>query len=300
MGKKFTTYDFIKRAKEVHGEKYDYSLVQYKDSHSEVKIKCSEHGYFYQIPNNHLCGKGCIKCGGKEKLNNEIFIKKSKEIHGDKYDYSLVEYNGNKKSIKIICPDHGIFEQRSSHHFHGIGCPKCVGKNKTLEEFILQCRKIHGDKYDYSLVDYKSAHVKIKIICTIHNNIFEQTPHNHLHNNGCPICCESYGEKKIRLFLSDKKIKFTTQKTFNNCKHKLKLPFDVYLPNYNVCIEYDGKQHFERNDFFGGEEVLNETRIRDEIKNEYCKYNNIHLIRIKYDEKVEEILSLFLKSLLDQ
>jgi very-short-patch-repair endonuclease len=294
--KKLTTEEFIKKAKKIHGDKYDYSLVDYKKSHSNIKIICPTHGIFNQLPNNHLGGKGCIKCTNKEKLNTKIFIDRSNNIHNNKYDYSLSEYKNNKNKIKIICPTHGIFEQKAYHHLDGIGCPKCVGKNKTTEEFIENAKKIHGDKYDYSLVIYYSAYIKIKIICPIHG-IFEQIPHNHINYNGCPYCKESYGEKKIRLFLINNKIKFIKNKKFNDCKYKSQLPFDFYLDEYNICIEYDGIQHFKIIKYFGNENDFIKLKIRDSIKTEYCKKNNIILLRIKYTDynNIELILTKYLK-----
>lgn len=130
MSKKLTTEEFAKKAKEIHGDKYDYSLVDYKGYDKKIKIICSTHGVFEQSPDSHLRGQACPVCG-KEKLSmlfsfpQEQLIKRAKEIHGDKYDYSLVDYKNNKTKIKIICPIHGIFEQVPVNHLRGSGCPIC-------------------------------------------------------------------------------------------------------------------------------------------------------------------------------
>jgi len=132
MSRRLTTEQFIEKAKAVHGDKYDYSLVEYKNNKTKVKIKCHIHGIFKQRPNDHLNNHGCPKCKTEYvKLytisNSNKFIEKAKVVHGDKYDYSLVEYRNNKTKVKIVCPEHGVFEQRPDSHLNDKGCPKCIG-----------------------------------------------------------------------------------------------------------------------------------------------------------------------------
>jgi superfamily II DNA or RNA helicase len=190
MSRKLTTEEFIKRAKEVHGDKYDYSKVEYKSAKEKVCIICPLHGEFWQIPSNHLHGYGCPKCSGKNRTT-EDFIAEARKIHGDKYDYSKVEYVNTKTKVCIICPEHGEFWQNPCDHLIGKGCPKCSGVNKSnTEEFVKKAKEIHGDKYDYSKVFYINNKTKVCIICTEHGE-FWQTPINHLNGQGCPICCES-------------------------------------------------------------------------------------------------------------
>jgi len=184
--------DFINKAREVHGDKYDYSKVEYVDSHTKVCIICPKHGEFWQSPNTHLSGHGCIKCckyriGPKSKLTTEEFIRRAKEIHGDKYDYSKVEYVDFRTKVCIICPEHGEFWQAPKGHLNGQGCSKCAGMNKTTEEWIEEARKIHGDKYDYSKVNYVNSYTKVCIICPEHGE-FWQIPKGHLDGCGCSKC----------------------------------------------------------------------------------------------------------------
>jgi len=300
MGKKLTTEEFIEKSKRIHGNKYDYSLVEYKNNHTKVKIICSEHGIFEQTPKKHFTGQNCPNCSINKKSNSINFIKKSKDIHGDKYNYSLVVYMNAKSKVHIICPIHGVFSQKPNDHLSGFGCKKC-GTDKTNKkllsnknEFINKSKKIHGDKYDYSLVNYINAKTKVKILCSKHG-IFEQTPQIHLRGCGCPICKESKGEKGIRNLLNEKNIKFEYQKKFSECKYVNSLNFDFYLPEYNICIEFDGEQHFKLVERWGGKNGLKKRQIRDSIKNEYCKNNNIRLIRIRYDENTEDVLNISLK-----
>lgn len=297
---KVTNNIFIEKSKKVHGNKYDYSLVDYKNAISKIKIICLIHGIFEQKPNNHLNKQGCPKCYySLITSNNDAFIKKAKFIHKDKYDYSEVKYVGAYINVKIKCSIHGIFEQTPHNHIHGTGCPKCA-KNLKLNtnDFIKKAKFVHGNKYDYSEVKYVGNKEKIKIKCPIHG-IFEQTPNNHLNNQGCSKCKQSKGENKIEEFLLKNNIKYYNQKTFNDCKHKRKLEFDFYLPEYNMCIEYDGKQHFEPIEYFGGDVILETQKKIDKIKNEYCKNNDINIIRIKYNENIEDNLKSLEKNILE-
>jgi len=290
-------YVFIEKSKQIHGNKYDYSLVNYTNALNKIIIICPEHGEFTQLPYNHLSGNGCKECCTlNKKLKIDEFIQKSMVTHGDKYDYSLVNYKDSKTKVKIICKKHGVFEQKPNEHLNGKGCARCFNTFKlTTTEFIIKSKEIHENKYNYSLVNYVNSKTKVKIICSIHG-IFEQIPNCHTaQKQGCPICKESKGERIIRQFLLKNNIIFITQKTFSKClsdKNK-KLKFDFYSIDYNMCIEYDGIQHFESVEYWGGEKDFIKRQMYDQIKNEYCLKNNIRLIRIRYDENIEEILNSY-------
>jgi hypothetical protein len=138
MSKRKTTDEFISDARRVHGDKYDYSKVEYINNETKICIICPKHGEFWQTPNKRLLRKGCTLCGNNRisisRLGcKEEFIEKAKKIHGDRYDYSFVEYVNRKTPIKIICPEHGEFLQTPSNHLHH-GCPKC--KETSLERII--------------------------------------------------------------------------------------------------------------------------------------------------------------------
>jgi len=290
MSKKKTTSEFIKQSKITHNDEYDYTLVVYITSKIKVKIICKEHGIFEQTPDQHLRGYGCNKCNGGIKLSKTEIIESFKKIHKNKYDYSLVNYINAHSKIKIICKYHGEFKQTPNSHKRGNGCPKCVGKQQNNSNIIQEFQNIHKNKYDYSLVKYISSQNEIKILCHNHG-IFKQKPVKHKSGQGCPKCNESKGEKEIRNILETKQINYITQKTFNGCKYKQKLKFDFYLPEYNLCIEYDGEQHFVSKEHFGGEKGLILRQKRDKIKDKYCKENNIKLLRIKFNENIKETIN---------
>lgn len=233
-----------------------------------------------------------------KKVTTIDFIVKSKIIHGDKYDYSLVKYVNVKTKIKIICEIHGEFELSPNKHLGKRGCQKCSITNmcklisSNNEEFIKKAINIHGNKYNYDKIKYNGNGLKIEIICDKHGE-FKQTPHNHLAGNGCPICRESKGEKEIKEFLIKNNINYTPQKRFINCRNILPLPFDFYLPDFNICIEYQGIQHFKPRSKFGGEKEFNKLLIRDNIKFNYCLNNKIELVTINYkDDILEKLLEL--------
>ena len=185
---------FIEKAKLIHGDKYDYSKVNYINAKTKVCIICETHGEFEQTPDNHINQKsGCQECGNEIKrkkfsMGKCNFIKTANIIHNYNYIYELVKYKNIDTKVKIICKKHGKFEQTPYKHLQGQGCPKCGGtKRSTTEEFIQKSEMIHGDRYDYSKVGYKNAHTKVIIICPIHGK-FEQRPADHINGAGCPKC----------------------------------------------------------------------------------------------------------------
>lgn len=305
------TKKFIRKALRKHGDRYDYSNVIYEKSNVKVEIICKVEGHkpFLMKPDKHyLKGQGCSYCSGKHQYSTEEFIEKSNKIHGiGRYDYSKTKYINSQTKVIIICHNHEEpyeFSQFANVHLQGHGCKKCqYDKLKMLcemtkDEFIKRAKKIHNDLYDYSQVIYDCYDVEVSILCKKHHKIFKQTPHAHLNGQGCPLCRSSKGEITIRNYLINNKIEFEEQKRFDDCKDKRKLPFDFYLSQYNLCIEYDGIQHFNSNSFnFKKESEIKKLenfkiiQFHDQIKNKYCELHNINLLRIRYDENVEEKLT---------
>ena len=284
--------DFIKRARNKHGNKYEYSLVAYTDAHVKVIITCKLHGSFSQSPHHHLEGHGCLTCAGNQKKTLAQFIKQAIEVHGDKYIYNDVIYVNYATHISIKCKLHGFFSQAPSTHLKGCGCPKCGDlrtadlQRFTLNEFITRAKKTHGDTYEYGSVIYEHSLRKVNITCKIHG-IFSQTPSNHLLGRGCPICKESVSEKKITEYIKKKGYANNSQKKFKECCNKRELPFDnaILIPgNLDILIEFDGVQHFESVKFFGGESKFKTRKKCDILKNKFCLENNKVLLRIAYTD----------------
>jgi hypothetical protein len=206
MPAKLSQDEYIQRANQIHLNKYNYSKSIYLGMSKKILITCpiQDHGDFWQLASNHTVGKGCPKCQAEAtsircRHSTGDFIRKAMLVHGDTYDYSKVKYIRDNKKVKIICKDHGIFEQVPRSHLVGNGCPKCAGFNSTFGDFLISAKSIHGDKYDYSLAEQKYVNTKIKIpiVCKIHNQKFTQSPALHLKGCGCPVCGnESTAEKK--------------------------------------------------------------------------------------------------------
>ena len=203
--KKFDNKTIINDFKKIHGDRYNYSLVEYKNTKTKVKIICKIHGEFTQSPNGHKAGRGCPKCSGKHRYSKEEILDEFKKVHGNKYDYSLVDYKNTKEKIKIICKKHGTFEQSPLMHKNGRGCSKCYGRDLTNNEIIKEFKKIHGNRYDYSLVDYIKNSVPVKIICKIHGE-FEQLPSIHKIGSGCRKCSKTHIYTQDEIIKEFKKI----------------------------------------------------------------------------------------------
>jgi len=290
--RKLTNEEFIGRSKIIHRGIYDYSIVKYGGSKMKVEIICEKHGIFEQIPNSHLLGHVCDKCSNDLRfVNQSEFIKRCSKTHNNIYDYSLVNYINTKSKINIICKHHGIFNQTPKNHLKGHGCRKCMIEKKcyTTEEFIERANKAHGSRFDYSLVKYNTKRKCVKIICKVHG-VFNQQPEIHIGGYGCQLCSTNIGELNVSKILDKNNITYTRQKKFKECKRINHLKFDFYLPNKNICIEFNGAQHYKPVKYFGGEKQYSQQVERDIIKRKFCMDNGIGLVEIRYDDIMEEKL----------
>lgn len=202
MGKKDTRESFIQKASEAHNGRYSYIDTDYVNSKTKVTITCPIHGNYEQTPNSHLSGAGCAECYKEGLIGTRVTISarsaedtetKCREVHGDLYTYDWTDYVNSKSIIEITCKEHGTFFQRVNDHISGKGCSTCaVRRNASslrsdTESFIEKAKLVHGDKYDYSLVNYTGAKGKVDIICNDHG-VFSQTANDHLNGCGCRHC----------------------------------------------------------------------------------------------------------------
>ena len=300
--KKLTTEEFVKRAKDIHGDKYDYSKVEYTGIYNEVCIICPKHGEFWQSPNAHLRGKGCKRCSmeilweNKKKITTESLIIKGKEIYGDKYTYGKTAYNGYNKSFIVTCPLHGDFETNYRNFIlKRHGCYKC-GKIKmwdnrgriTTEEFIKKAREVHGNKYDYSKVNYKRRDSKVIIICPEHGE-FLQTPAKHLEGQECPECNGKLNKAECRLWrrLQEKYNSLNVIHNYYNKDIFGRKSIDIFIPDKNIAIEYQGGEHFVPIKMFGGYKKFIEISKRDMKKYDECKNNGIKLFYFTEEKRYD-------------
>lgn len=239
---KLSQTEFIKRCKKIHNNYYTYNNLHYISLRDNVIITCPVHGDFKQLAGNHIRGYGCSKCNTRGSLLTlNDFIKKSKEKHGNFYDYSKSFYNDSEELIEIICPMHGSFWQLANNHMAGCGCPKCVGKNKTTKEYIKEAQEIHGDKYIYTNVNYKTAKGLIEIICPKHGS-FKQKACAHLWGQGCPECAKTISRSSGEIELCNYIRSLYSGKILENDRTVIKpKELDIYLPELKLALEYNGE-----------------------------------------------------------
>jgi len=277
MSKIDKTTLFITKALKIHGDKYDYSTVNYINAKTKISIICKQHGEFYQTPSNHLCNFNCQKCSNNFKSDTKTFIDKAEKLHNNKYDYSKVNYINANTQIIIICKEHGEFKQIPDFHINRkCGCPKCSNNVKLdLIEFIDRANKIHNNKYNYSKVDYINNRKQITIICEKHGE-FTQKPFVHLSHHGCSSCInktEFNFFSKIQPFYPTIKRQYKVKW----CKNKLYLPFDFVIEDLKIIIELDGEQHFKQISNWTSPEIQIE---KDKYKTKCANDNNFSVIRI--------------------
>lgn len=291
--KKYTTETFIGKARELHGDKYDYSKVEYINSQTKVCIICPIHGEFWQTPNSHLNGNGCPSCSGLKKRTTETFIAKAREVHGDKYDYSKTQYINKRSKVIITCPEHGDFEQCANNHLRGQGCPKCgelIAQNRignytnarlTNEIFRERVNEIYKNEYDVC-GEYVNNKTYLDFYCHHiggngkEHGIFSARPDWILRGHGCPKCgcVKSKGETEIidfiRQYYSGEIIE--RDREILNGKE-----LDIYIPEFKLGIEYNGLiWHSEK--YREPHHMLNKLEI--------CESKGIKVINIFEDEWV--------------
>ena len=285
--KKSNKTEFIEKAKIIHGDKYDYSLVDYKRNDEKIIIICKEHGVFEQTPGGHLVSTiGCIKCSGVNKSNKTEFIEKAQIIHGDKYDYSDVIYIGSNSPVIIICKTHGKFLQTPSKHTNSKqGCIKCSGNYQlNTEEFIKKSKYVHGDKYDYSMSNYINSNTKVIIICKKCGE-FEQNPYEHYNGHNCPHCVNSNYSKISILYLNFMSIYYniiiqhaenSTEFIIPNTKYKA----DGYCKETNTIYEFHG------NFWHGNPKIYRSEHINKRNK---CTFGELYEKTMQKEKNIKEL-----------
>lgn len=238
---KFSNLDeFINEAKKTHGNRYNYSKVEYVNMSTKVIIICPEHGEFEQVARHHVNGNGCPMCSKNKKDTTESWTLKASVVHQNRYDYSKVNYVNNKSKVCIICPEHGDFEQLPGTHLKGIGCPKCGiikrsnSNSSNTEEFIYKSKQIHGDKYDYSKVNYTKSSNKVTIICPKHGE-FQQIAQDHLQSKGCPKC--AYEQNGINSRITQEEFEHRARSRHGD-KYSYGIYESMHKPMEIICPEH--------------------------------------------------------------
>lgn len=278
------------------------AIELYSGAQTKILHRCLIDGHIWSVaPNVVLHGYGCPEC--KNKLLSSLFMKTHDEYVNqvqsiNQYIDVLGIYKGSDIPILHKCKiDDYEWFTRPQNVLNGTGCPKCAGNmQRTHDEYVALVANIN--KNIEVVGDYINCDTPIWHRCVIDGRMWIARPVDILKGKGCPQCSQSHGEKTILNWLTDHHIIFIPQKKFSDCRDKNELPFDFYLPDYNVCIEYDGEQHFRPVDFAGKGETWATTNFEkikrhDTIKTQYCENHNIHLLRIPYFKNVEEELNNF-------
>lgn len=297
QGRRISQDEFILRAMEVHNNVYDYSKTIYTKMSKKIIYTCNRHGDIEQVAQDHVGGKGCKYCARNQPTENEL-LEKFKEYHPT-LDFSKFRYTyqSNKSTFEVKCNIcettfypciSNIINQKS-------GCPKCNNNlQKNTSVFISESTEIHGNKFDYNKVNYTNAHNVVELYCNVHDVEFSIPAYQHLNGRGCDKCSSetnsSHAVKMIENKLNFLGITYIREIRFDECRNVLPLPFDFFIEELNLCIEYDGAQHFKPLKHWGGEKSLKSRQENDEIKNKYCEDNNINLLRLKYNEPYMKIL----------
>lgn len=297
--KRLSLKEIVIRAREKHGDKYDYSLITDETTNERVTIICPTHGEFRQKLSAHLFGYGCSLCW-KEKhyLTSDIFIERSNKVHSGKYDYSKVVYVNNTAHVTIVCPVHGEYRQSPSSHMKGVGCKRCTRVYDT-EGFVKKAKKVHGELYTYENSKYTGADSDIEITCPKHGK-FTQTPSNHLRGKRCQYCRSSRGEEVIKEILEEYDIEYIRQYSVPEAKNRLR--YDFYLPDRRILLEYHGIQHYQYVPFFhrNGEDDFLKQKNRDDLIRYIAKVNKYRYIEISYRQLERTTEDEFRRLLLQQ
>lgn len=293
--------NIIERMYELVGDEYSKLDDVYLGNRTKFPIRHNTCGHEYEVHwNNFQSGVRCPKCSGLMKFTNENIVERMYDLAGDEYTkLDDVYINANTKfSIKHNICGHE-YEVSWGKFQSGNRCPKCSGHYKYTDSEIIEMISDMTQGEYTKLSIYINAQTKFPIRHNVCGHEYEVRWNDFRRDNRCPKCNQSKGEKFISDYLTNKNISFTTQARFDDCRQKRPLPFDFGIVDDEnmiiALIEFDGKQHFESVELWGGEEALALTQLRDQIKNQYCEDNNIPLLRIRYDEDIEEKLTTFLK-----
>lgn len=285
--KRLTHEKYVERVQKINPDVE--VLEEYIGSQKKILHKCKIDGYeWYTQPSNILNGKGCPKCYGNIQKSHQRYVEEVALINPNVEVIGV--YINNKTKILHKCKIDG-YEWLSSpnHILKGRGCPKCYGRIKrTHEQYVSEVMLINPNIEVVG--EYINSRTKILHKCKIDGHEWYAIPNSIIQGSGCPKCNESRGEKNISKWLDEFNILYQKQKIFEDCRDTFSLPYDFYLPKYNICIEYQGQQHYYPVEIFGGKKTFEKQQKHDNIKKEYCQKNNICLFEIPYYSNLDDEL----------
>lgn len=299
--KKITFEEFKRRVESAHGDKFEISINDFDSTTKPLKAMCLTHREqlfvkkAYQLVNNNPCKK----CRTEEKFN--LYQDRVKQALKEYFpEFKLMsnasEFNGE---VSLYCSTHGNFKVRAdgiifSNKNRRINCPKCRTEQASLskknvqkvtfEDFYGRFERRYGSKLKLlsTSADYQNLNSLLKVKCSNPNHEpFCKTAKDLLRYNGCRQCNESWGERLVRIALEDLGINYEQEKRFLSCRDRKELPFDFWLPDFATLIEFQGLQHREAADRFGGDPALTATKKRDKIKKVWAHENGLNLIYVE-------------------
>lgn len=294
----------LNKLKSIFKDSIDYSkFTTFHDNRKTPEtFKCVKHNMWFKktlelMQKGHT---GCPACKkeikakqiSKQCLTTAEFIKRANAINNNRYTYDKAVYVNNVTPITVTCPIHGDWQTRPANHISthkriSSGCPKCAAEKtalrctKTLDQFLVEAKSIHGDKYDYDKVVYKKTDLPVTIVCRKHGE-FKQLPYIHLKGHGCPVCSSSRGENKIAICLDELNLRYEREYVLDTAEHRYR--FDFYIPKLGLLIEYHGEQHFAPIKYFGGYPKFHKVYISDREKEHLARTKNMYLIVIPYEQ----------------
>lgn len=281
------TRNYVNKANKIFDDMYNYDKTVYTSSKNKLVITCKIHGDFEKRADVHLSGQGCPTCSSKIKslartTKKDENIEKANKVHNNIYDYSLIDYTGQRKEYDIICKKHGIFKVRFDKHLSGRGCQKCSIESRCnilrlpLAEVLNKIAKVHGDKYDTYNLNYKGSNYKMTPTCKKHGD-FEVTPQEFFNGSNCPYCAVKFSKAEIEIkeFIEKyQEIEHSNRKILKN-----KFEIDIYIPSLKIAIEYNGL-YYHSDKFHKSNYHLNKTI--------QCRDKGIRLIHIFEDEWIHK------------
>lgn len=278
--RRLTTEEFIEACREVHNNFYDYTDTVYTRGVDSVSIRCPTHGEFSQVAAYHKSGNGCQKCGDTTK-SHEQFMTEVRRVHGSKHRV-LDRYVNNKTKMRFECETHGVWKCKPLSYLSGKGCPTCVVR-KSHADFVKQVQTLQPE---YKVVgEYTKSCEPVDIECHQHG-IWSPTANDLLSGSECPKCArlgKSKGESAIVSLLDSINVEYSEEFAPEGCIDKGQLRFDFYLPDHNLLIEYDGRQHYDPRAKWHTPGVVR----RDQIKDQWTKDNGFRLIRFRQIEAID-------------
>ena len=298
--KQMTPYNILKDKISKLGYELLTEEKDYFGQSKKCKLKCPNNHVYEQIPNDLLQGHKCKKCATEEVVSKFRLSYDDVKHNLEKWGFTLLskEYKSNGDKLEVKCNKCGcVFYPSYGNLQQGTRCPDCYKKEKGKDSLIPYKKRLeYVRSFGFDILtpkeEYVNGYQKIKLKCD-EGHIYHGRIYDFVAGNRCPICRKSKGEVKISKILDDKHINYIEQYRINDCRLYRPLPFDFYLPDYNILIEFDGKQHYVIESFGKDLDTFISIKIRDTIKNIYCDKNNLNLIRIPYWEinNIEEILN---------